>query len=147
MSTGVMIAFLPSGDTSWCKQDLPHLTLVYAGDIADLPPTAFNELAKDAISVARMTKPFTLDVLGIDVFGSDETEKVDVLSMQKTPALYTARRIVEHWNASEYKELSPHVTVGPQGSADGVIPTKIYFDRLLAAWGNRQLTFQLGPQY
>ena len=146
MSTGAMIAFLPSGDTSWCKQPLTHLTLVYAGDIADLELSAFNALAKDAITVARMSKAFTLDVIGIDVFG-DEDEKVDVPSLQKVPHLHTARKIVEHWNASEYKEFAPHVTVGPQGSAEGDIPTRLYFDRVVAAWGNRQLVFHLGPQY
>ena len=147
MSTGVMLAFLPAGDTSWCKQDLPHLTLVYCGDIADLEPTAFNDLAKDGITVARTMKPFMLDVLGVDVFGADSEAKVDALSLQPTPDLFTARKLVEHWNASQFKDLSPHVTVGPQGSADGTIPTKLYFDRLAAVWGNRQLVFNLGPQY
>lgn len=147
MSTGVMLAFLPSGDTSWCKQDLPHLTLVYAGDIADQPITAFNDLAKDAITVARTMKPFKLDVLGVNVFGTEDSPKVDALSLQPIPQLYTARKLVDHWNASEFKDLSPHVTVGPQGSADGTIPTVLYFDRLVAAWGNRQLVFNLGPQY
>jgi hypothetical protein len=55
VSDGVMLAFLPT-DTSWCQQPLPHMTLVYAGTIADLPMSAFNDLAKDAITVARQTE-------------------------------------------------------------------------------------------
>jgi 2'-5' RNA ligase len=143
MSTGVMIAFLPT-DTSWCKQDLPHLTLVYCGEITSLPITAFNEIAKDAISVARFMPPFSLQVTGVEVFG--EGEKVDVLTFKPTNQLLRAREMVEHWNASEH-EFSAHATIGPEGSAEGVLPTELYFDRIIVEWANRQLTFRLGMNY
>lgn len=142
MSTGVMVAFLPLY-ADWCKQDLPHVTLVYAGDIVDLPVTAFNDLAKDALMVTRTMKPFSLDVIGVEVFGDEE--KVDVLKLHPTPQLLLARKIVERWNASEH-DFTPHATIGPEGSADGSvpIPSQLYFEQLLVAWGNRQLKFNLG---
>jgi 2'-5' RNA ligase len=85
MSTGVMIAFLPN-PTNWYKgQDFPHLTLVYAGDIMSLPMATFNDLAKDAITVARTTPSMALDVTGVEVWG--EGEKVDVLTIKPTTEL------------------------------------------------------------
>lgn len=144
MSTGVMLAFLPT-DGSWCQQPLPHLTLVYAGTIQDLAETVLNELAKDALTVARQTRPFSLDVTGIEVFGGDSEDnpKVDVLTLQPTPSILAARHLVENWNASQHP-FNPHVTVGPEGSASGNLPTQLYFDRILVAWGNRNLVFPLG---
>lgn len=46
-NNSVMIALLPT-TSDWCSLELPHMTLVYAGEIKDLPTYAFNELAKDA---------------------------------------------------------------------------------------------------
>lgn len=141
MSTGVMLAFLPT-DGSWCQQPLPHLTLVYCGTIEELPITSFNELAKDAITVALQTNPFSLDVTGIEVFGEND-EKVDVLTLKAIPPLLTARHLVEGWNASQHP-FNPHCTIGPEGSAQGILPTRLYFDRILVGWGNRSLIFPLG---
>jgi 2'-5' RNA ligase len=147
MSTGVMLAFIPD-NTEWYKgPDFAHLTLVYCGDINSLEYTAFNELAKDAISVTRTMRPFTLDVLGVDLFGAEDEPKVDALRVQPTASVLTARQLVEKWNASQH-DFNPHLTVGPQGSAEGMLPTKLYFGRLMAAWGNRQLIFPLnGSDY
>lgn len=140
MSDGIMIAYLPT-DGSWCKQPLPHMTLVYAGTLQDHEYSDFNRLAKDAIVVSRLTPPFSLDVTGIEVFGDEE--KVDVLRLSANPALIRARELVEHWNASEHREFRPHATVGPIGSARGVLPTKLHFDRIMVAFGNEEMTFRL----
>jgi 2'-5' RNA ligase len=139
-----MLALIPT-DGSWCQQPLPHLTLVYAGTIDDLPITAFNDLAKDAITVAQQTRPFSLDVTGIEVFGGDSEDNpaVEVLTLKAIPPLLTARRLVEKWNASEHP-FNPHCTIGPDGSAQGVLPTRLYFDQILVAWGNRNISFPLG---
>ena len=142
MSDGIMIAYLPI-DGSWCKQPLPHMTLVYAGTLLEREYSDFNRLAKDAISVARLTSPFSLDVTGVEVFGDEE--KVDVLRLSSTPELIRARQLVEHWNKSEFTEFKPHVTVGPTGSARGMLPTKLYFDRIMVAFGNEDMTFKLRP--
>jgi 2'-5' RNA ligase len=141
MSTGVMIAYIPT-ETEWCRQDLPHMTLVYCGSIQDLPLQAFNAIAKDAITAARISGPLMLDVTGVEVFG-EAPETVDVLTLQSVPKLDAARKAVEKWNASEYTTYSPHCTVGPEGSAQGVLPTRLYFDRLMVTWGNRQMSFRL----
>lgn len=140
MSTGVMLAFVPT-DGEWCKQPDPHMTLVYCGSIEEVPFEKFNDLAKDAITLARTMRPFTLDVLGVDVFGDEE--KVDVLRLESTSMVQMARSFVEKWNASQHP-FNPHATVGPQGSAEGLLPTKLYFEEIQAVWGNRELRFRLG---
>ena len=140
MQNGVMIAFLPTSG-EWCKQPLPHLTLAYAGTIEDISLTSFNDLAKDALTVARQTGPLMLKVLGIEVFGDEE--KVDVLRLEETPQLLAARELVEHWNVSEY-DFAPHCTIGPEGSAEGYIPTRLFFQELIVTWGHRELRFRLG---
>lgn len=136
-----MLAYLPT-DGSWCKQPLPHMTLVYGGTLEDRDYSVFNQLAKDAITVCRITPPFSLDVEGIETFGPED-ERVDVLRLSTTPALIRARQLVEHWNMSEHREFKPHATIGPVGSARGVLPTKLHFDRIMVAFGNEDMTFRL----
>lgn len=145
-SNGVMLAFLPA-ETYWCKQPLPHMTLVYCGTVEDVSFAQFNDIAKDALSVVRlMRRPFVLDVTGVDVFGgNDDGPKVDVLTLGVTPQLQMARRLVQMWNASQHP-FNPHTTVGPEGSAEGDLPTQLYFDRLLASWGPKRLIFRLGGE-
>ncbi len=41
----VMVALLPT-TSEWCHIELPHMTLVYAGEKKNLKATAFNDLAK-----------------------------------------------------------------------------------------------------
>jgi 2'-5' RNA ligase len=154
MQNHAMIAFLPE-DGSWCKQDFPHMTLVYAGVIDDRPLSDFNVMAKDAVSVATFTGPFSLQVTGLEVFGPPE-DRVDVLTLYPTPQLLIARKMVEKWNGSEFKDYKPHATIGPEGSAssdmetrpDGHrrrgLPTRLYFNQIVAAWGDRKLIFNLG---
>lgn len=140
MNDGVMIAYLPT-DGSWCKQPLPHMTLVYAGTLRDHEYSDFNRLAKDAIMMSRLTAPFSLNVTGVEVFGDEE--KVDVLTLSSTPELIRARELVEPWNRSEHREFKPHATVGPIGSARGVLPTKLHFDRIIVCFGNEEMIFRL----
>lgn len=156
MTEHAMIAFLPSDDGhSWCKQDLAHMTLVYAGETDRLQSGDFNKLAKDAISAGRLTGSFVLQVTGVEEFG-DDAEKVDVLTFHPTPQLLVARKMVEHWNASQYKDFKPHATIGPVGSAAGFsrtwdekpgvspLPSQLYFNRVGAFWGDKQMVFKLG---
>lgn len=162
MGDGAMIAFLPS-DGTWCKQDLPHMTLVYAGPTEELQPADFNEMGKDAISVARLTHTFSLSVTGVEEWGETEDETVDVLALFPTPQLLLARKLVEHWNKSQHKDFSPHATIGPAGSALAMeapnyntyerpsrvstLPSQIYFDRIAACWDDKKLIFNLGDFY
>lgn len=143
MNDGVMIAFLPRNGEQFVRQPLPHMTLVYCGTLDDVSYAQFGDIAKDAISVARLVRrPFVLDVLGVEQFG-DEGQKVDVLRLAGNPTIDMARRHVQMWNASE-KPFTPHITIGPEGSADGELPTQLFFDRIIAVWGPKQLTFRLG---
>lgn len=139
-SEGVMLALLPTS-TEWCKLELPHMTLVYAGTKDKLRPGDFNSLAKDAASLALLSRPFTLRVRSVDIFGGGEEEKVDVLRFQPTSELFAMRRFVEKWNRSQHP-FNPHATIGPVGSAQDV-PTFISFDRIYVGWGDESLTFLL----
>ena len=142
-----MIALLPI-TTDWCRIDIPHMTLVYAGTIDKLTPNNLNELAKDASMLAALSSPVTLRVTGVEVFGQDGEEKVDVLRLQPTPELLAMRRAVEHWNESEFP-FRPHATIGPTGTFLETPPRYLAFDRLMVGWGEESLTFRLksGPTY
>ncbi len=67
-SGSVMIALLPTTN-EWCRIEVPHMTLVYVGEIEDLKPTVFNELAKDVSMLAALTNPITLKVMGVEILG------------------------------------------------------------------------------
>lgn len=144
-----MIALLPI-TTDWCKISLPHLTLVYAGDTTKLGPAAFNELAKDACSLAQLTRPITLEVTGKEQFGNwsdNPQDMVDVYRFRATPELLAMRRFVERWNASEFP-FNPHVTIGPAGtSMNDQQPRLLAFNRILVGWGADYLTFNMKTSY
>lgn len=135
-----MIALLPIS-SDWCKIECPHLTLVYAGEIGDLEPTDFNELAKDASMLAAMSRPITLKVMSVEPFGYSEDQKVDALRFRPTPELSAMRRAVEHWNKSEF-DFKPHATIGPLGSYQEN-PRYVAFDRIMVGWGKEQLIFSM----
>jgi 2'-5' RNA ligase len=157
--TTMMIAYLPV-DGSWVKQDFPHMTLVFGGDVSERSEDDFNEMAKDAISAARITGTFHLNTTGVEEL--DKDDPVDALMLYPTPQLLLARNIVEKWNASEFKDYKPHVTIGPAGSAAAImeispvysegyrrqsLPTKVYFNRIAACWGDKRLIFDIDTMY
>lgn len=162
MTDTAMIAYLPE-DGSWCKQDLPHMTLVYAGPIADLQDTDLNAMGKDAISAARITGPFSLPVTSVEQLGEGD-EAVDALVLYPTPQLLLARNVVARWNKSEFSEFAPHATIGPVGSAfsdtvpffdqgmdvsesryqmmkRSTLPDRLYFNRIAVCWGDKRMVF------
>lgn len=139
-SEGVMLALLPT-TTDWCKIELPHMTLVYAGVKSDLPVTAFNELAKDAAMLAALSPGIGLRVIAREPFGTP-ADPVDAFRLQPTTELWAMRRAVEQWNQSEHL-FNPHVTIGPPGTIVDVVPQGLYFDRLYVGWGDESLTFWL----
>lgn len=138
-SEGVMIALLPMS-SDWCKIELPHLTLVYAGVKSELPITDFNELAKDAAMLAALSTGLGLRVVAREPFGVNG--EVDAFRLQPTTELWAMRRAVERWNASQHP-FNPHVTIGPTGTFVDIVPQAIYFDRLYVGWGSESLTFWL----
>lgn len=133
----VMIALLPT-TTDWCHIELPHMTLVYAGEKKDLNPGLFNELAKEASVISMLSTPITLKVVGVETFGDEE--KVDVLKLRSNSELAAMRTAVEQWNASEFP-FNAHVTIGPKGSANEDLPKSLTFDRIMVGWGEEHLTF------
>jgi 2'-5' RNA ligase len=164
MNTDCMIAFLPT-DISWCQQDFPHMTLVYGGPIANRSESDFNAMAKDALSAARLTGPFSLNVTGVEQLGT-EPNVVDALMLYPTPQLLLARQIVQKWNGSEFTQFVPHATIGPAGSAemptdpwpangsmeiDGSrwpgLPASLYFNRVVTCWGDRRVIFNMTGMY
>lgn len=141
-STGIMIALLPV-TSDWCFIDLPHMTLVYAGKTTDHSPSDFNEMAKDAASLAMISDPLYVKTMGIDIFG-DDAERVNVIKLQQTPELLAMRRFVEDWNQSKYP-FSPHCTIGPVGTVPPYVPPSLAFNRIMVCWGSDQLTFRMDP--
>lgn len=162
MSTDLMIAYLPS-DGTWCQQDLPHMTLVWGGPVADLPESQFNDLTKDAISAARITGSFSLPVTGIQQLGGGDTgnQAVDALIFYPTPQLLLARNLVQKWDSSGFSTYLPHATIGPAGSAASMsvppnvwpdvnaqtqvkgLPTSLWFNRILICWGDKRIAFNI----
>lgn len=141
-SNSVMVALLPVS-SEWCRQETPHLTIVYAGNVEDLRPYAFNDMAKDAVDVALRQDTVMLRVIGPDVFGDDE--KVDVLRLQATPELMAIRNVFKMWDVSEHP-FNPHVTIGPVGPPIPDYPRFIVFDRIMVSFGDQDLTWELvGP--
>lgn len=160
MSTTAMIAFLPN-NSLWAKQDFPHMTLVFAGEIADRPMSEFNDMGKDAISAARAIGSFSCNVTGVEQLG-DSGEEVDALILYPTPQLLVARTMTEKWDQSGFPDFLPHVSIGPAGSAFAqqvtqnsmddanwrdrqrdMLPSSIFFDRLAICWGDKRLIFSL----
>lgn len=139
-SSSLMIALLPES-SEWCTLDLPHMTLVYGGDVSELQPSAFNEIAKDTAMLAMLSRTMDLRVLGREEFGPDG-EKVEVYRLQATPELLAMRRAVEQWNASEFA-FNPHVTIGPVGAYVSMPPSRIYFNKIMVGWGDDRLTWFL----
>lgn len=142
-----MIALLPI-TADWCKLVLPHMTLVYAGDISKLNDGDFNDLGKDAAALAMMCSVVSLRVMGVEIFG--DVDKVDVLRFQPSSELMAMRNTVERWNAS-LMPFNPHATIGPIGSSvqlqqTSEIPRYVAFDRVYVGWGEESLTFWLNPR-
>ena len=141
-SDSSMIAFLPD-QASWVQQELPHLTLVFTGPIAEAGPTLKRDLLLETSLLAAFVPTFWLPVLGVDQFG-DGVDRVDVLRLLRTVPLDVARRMVESYSKSQHKTYSPHVTIGPVGSATQVdLPRGVFFSRVLFSWGDDHVVFDL----
>lgn len=140
----VMIALLPD-NSDWCSIELPHLTLVFCGKISfyEKAPLAFNDMAKDACTIAMLGRPITLPVTTREKFGNWGDGEVDVFRLRKTPELEAMRSIVEQWDQSEY-DFNPHVTIGPVGTPVEFPPRAIRFSRIGVYWGRqRELVFNM----
>lgn len=140
INQSVFVAWLPI-ETEWCKQDLPHSTIVYAGSMYDLPPSDKNAMMKAAMAIAATLTTFLVKVRGTATFGS-EGERVTVLTLEDHHRLFKIRDVFESWNKSEHP-YNPHATVGPVGSEIDEFPMYLTFDRILVGWGEEQHIYQL----
>lgn len=136
------------------------MTLVHGGPVADRNLEEFNQMAKDAVSAARVMGTFNLCVVGVEQMGTDPA--VDVLTLYPTPQLLLARKTVEQWDSGEFPIYKPHATIGPAGSAAGMmepppvysqgymrqaLPIKLYFNRIAACWGDKKIIFNIDTIY
>ena len=137
-----MISFLPV-EASWVKQDFPHLTLVFTGEIDEAPKTLRSELLFNTAVLAMTMQPFLLEPQGLKIFG-DGDDKVDVLTLALIPELAKARELVDEYSKSIHKTYKPHITIGKVGSAKGVrLPDEVVFDRIALSWGDKHEIFDL----
>jgi 2'-5' RNA ligase len=123
------------------------MTLVFAGPIDGAPESLHKDLLFSTSLLAAVMRPFSLIALGVEKFG-EGVDMVDVLRLIPTPELLTARTAVESMNKSSFSTYKPHVTIGPVGSADDQsrlfgLPLSVYFDRVVACWGDEYLVFPL----
>ena len=140
--TGIMIALLPAS-ADWTDVELPHMTLVFCGKIDERKPGDFNEMAKDAASIAMLSKGFFVaENIGIDTFGPPE-ELVDALVIRPTSEIMAARRFLEKWNRSDYPDFKPHITIGKHPVMLTNVSRLIVFNRLSVNWGSDSITFWL----
>lgn len=143
-SNSSMIAFLPDqGD--WCEQDLPHMTLVFTGEIDALSPLVKNILLKETFLLSASMDPFTLRVTGLEKFGAED--KVDVYTLEKTKDLINARYHVSVYDKSEF-DFSPHVTIGKH-RADRTMknaPKFLTFSNIVFSWGLEKIVYPLAKK-
>ena len=136
-----MIALLPT-TSWWCEIELPHMTLAYAGKIADLNQVDHNAMVKTCLDLALTCYSIELVVLGHEVFGDEE--QVDVLRLRSDPDVLALYSQLKHWDDGSHP-FNPHVTVGPVGTIQDPekIPDSIQFDRIAVAWGDSVLPYKL----
>ena len=99
----------------------PHITALYIGTVADWPDLDDLYERCTAAGLDRLT-PLVVLTGEFEVFGPEDG-LVDVLLMD-SPQLEAARevavmRLAEQgiYNASEWTDYRPHMTLGPKGSA------------------------------
>ena len=137
-----MIALLPD-EAPWVKQDLPHLTLVYSGEVAKLSDQDIILLKGLTRALSLVFRPQLLDSISVDVFGKDD-DRVHVVRTSKSDDLTLMRSLAERFDASEYKVYKPHVTVGPIGQTQvSGVPDQILFDRIGLFIGDEKWVYNL----
>ncbi len=134
----VMVSVLPDND-DWCKIDPPHTTLVYVGKVKDLDPLVRDLLIKAVSSIAILTNPFRVKVIGRETFG--DSEPVDVFTLAGSSDRMALRALLDSWDDGEFPIYRPHATIGPVGSLVKNPPTFLLFDRIMIGWGEERLTF------
>lgn len=143
-SDDIMIALLPK-EAPWCKIDLPHMTLVYGGEVATAPMGFDSKIADVSKKLAESFYPQLVRVLWPTVLGDSPDSLVDVFELEISPDLRAMRKMVESFNRSEYTTFVPHVTIGPKDTyhKGDPMPETILFDRLFVSYGTNDTTYVL----
>jgi 2'-5' RNA ligase len=139
-----MISLLPM-TSEWCKQEFPHLTLVYLGDISQTKQFVFMSIAKSVASMSMLSNPINLKTDGVEILGGQDSENppVDVLRFSPSQELLAMRNFFEDLDSSEFTIFKPHVTLGPAGSFKETPPLMVIFDRIAISWADTTLPFWL----
>lgn len=137
----IMIALLPI-TTDWSKLELPHLTLVYSGKVGDHKPTDFNTMAKDAASLAMISRPITLSVMGVEPMGPPD-DVVAALILRPNPQLMAMRNFLLKWDRSKWPTYRPHATIGQYPAPLSFQPSTLTFNKIMVCYGEEHLTFWL----
>ena len=139
----VMVALFPTTGY-WTELELPHLTLVYAGETTNLSFTDHNELAKVALDLSLRFPPQILTVADLEVFGEPPSE-VDVFSVIPSEDVLNMRDELEIWDEGKYP-FNPHVTIGPKGSFKGLRPKTLTFPTIAVCWGDNRTVYAFSGQ-
>jgi len=134
-----MIAVLPQTD-EWCKIDPAHTTIVYLGKVSELDIVVKDMLIKLVSSVAILTNPFPVKIIGKEILGDD---RLETFKLANTSELSSLRSIFESWDDSEFPNFKPHATIGPEGTKVQNPPLFLMFDRIMLGWGEERIVFWL----
>lgn len=85
----------------------PHLTLYYWKELLKIE---YDDVLPAIKRIADRTKPFTLEVNGVDTFGRPGKERVLYLSVAFSPELATLKKLCP-WPNPPDKPFAPHITL------------------------------------
>lgn len=130
----VMIALLPADDqdVSYVSIDLPHLTLVYCGEIGDTPP--LSELGRMVEDISSSFDPVEAKVAGVARFG--DTANVVLFEHDHLGEMYSR---VGFFSGSDHPHFTPHMTLNYGKNLRKVeLPETVVFDRVGLFYGEQQ---------
>jgi 2'-5' RNA ligase len=132
--------------SSWPKNlDDAHCTLLYLGDMADA--TFSKEDIESVVQRLDISAPGEVKVTGLDLFGPQGNVLVATLdSLKLRPirdAFESTLAKINIFNASQYKDYKPHVTISEgfsgtldEATANTVLPEYVTLGAPELWWGN-----------
>lgn len=136
-----MVALLPSNNY-FSGVEMPHLTLVYLGKLSDLKQEVFQEVVYKVSHLASLISPFNVTGHKLEVLGPPG-DQVEALTFKKHPKLSALRYFLEEYNASEYKEFKPHITINKRNEETFALPDIVNFEKMVVSWGAHDVVFKL----
>jgi 2'-5' RNA ligase len=127
----------------------PHITVVYLGKISE---KRYWEICQEAAAAAERSGPLHGVMHGTETFPpSDASDgKTPAFVPAYLPGIGAIRRELEHLNASQHKDFTPHVTLAYLEDGDPVPPPHparpLYFKHLSVKRGDQIMRFPLGSR-